>query len=199
MWVVKIGGSLLGDASLPQWLDLLAQLGGGRVTIVCGGGGFADEVRRVQAHWQFDDLAAHNMAVLAMAQTAQLARGLNPMLQLATNEADIRRVLHGGHTAVWQPFELMRAQPNAHTNWNVTSDSIAVELARNLNAERLVVVKSCEVDRHASLAQLSDAGVLDRRFAAIASGAAFPIAVVHKSELAWMRSLLIGEVRPTDA
>lgn len=199
MWVVKIGGSLLGDPALPQWLDLLAQLGGGRVTVVCGGGGFADEVRRVQAHWQFDDLTAHNMAVLAMAQTAQLARGLNPALQLANNEADIRRVLHGGHTAVWQPFELMRALPDSRTNWDVTSDSIAVELARNLNAERLVVVKSRAVGHDASLTQLSEAGVLDRRFAALAAGAAFPIAVVHKSELAWMRSLLLGEVRPTDA
>jgi aspartokinase-like uncharacterized kinase len=198
MWVVKIGGSLGSDPLLPQWLELLAQLGGGRVTLVCGGGGFADEVRRAQAHWQFDDLAAHNMAVLAMAQTAHLAHGLNPALQLAASETEIRRVLHGGHTAVWLPFEMMRTQSNAHTNWDVTSDSIAVELARKLNAERLVVVKSCEIDRDATLAQLSESGVLDRRFAAIAAGAAFPIAVIHKNELAWMRSLLIGEMRPTD-
>jgi aspartokinase-like uncharacterized kinase len=198
MWVVKIGGSLLGDALLPQWLELLAQLGGGRVTIVCGGGGLADEVRRLQAQWRFDDLAAHNMALLAMAQTAQLARGLTPALQLAGSESEIRRVLHGGHTAVWQPFELLRATASAHTNWDTTSDSIAVELARNLNAERLVVVKSCEVDRNLSLAELGNAGVLDPRFAAIAAGAAFPIAVVHKSELAWMRSLLLGDVRPLD-
>ncbi len=199
MWVVKIGGSLASDPLLPQWLDLLAQLGGGRVTLVCGGGVFADEVRRAQAHWQFDDLAAHNMAVLAMAQTAHLAQGLNPALQLAATETEIRRVLHGGHTAVWLPFEVMRTQSDARTSWEVTSDSIAVDLARKLNAERLVVVKSCVIDRAATLAQLSDAGVLDRRFAAIAAGAAFPIAVVHKNELAWMRSLLIGDLRPTDA
>ena len=67
MWVVKIGGSVCADTLLPQWLDLLVKLGGGRVVVVCGGGSFADEVRRVQAHWAFDDLAAHNMAVLAMA------------------------------------------------------------------------------------------------------------------------------------
>ena len=78
MWVVKLGGSLIGDASLPEWLELLAQVGGGRVTIVCGGGSFADEVRRAQARWAFDDLSAHNMAVLAMAQTAWLLRGLQP-------------------------------------------------------------------------------------------------------------------------
>ena len=69
MWVVKLGGSLTTDPLLPQWLDLLAQLGGGRVTRGrAAAARFADEVRRAQAHWRFDDLAAHNMAVLAMAQ-----------------------------------------------------------------------------------------------------------------------------------
>ena len=75
MWVVKLGGSLNSDPVLPQWLELLAELGGGRVIVVCGGGAFADEVRRAQAHWHFDDLPAHNMAVLAMAQTAYLPTG----------------------------------------------------------------------------------------------------------------------------
>ena len=67
MWVVKIGGSLNTDPLLPEWLELLVQLGGGRVTLVCGGGAFANEVRRAQARWRFDDLAAHNMAVTSMA------------------------------------------------------------------------------------------------------------------------------------
>jgi len=199
MWVIKIGGSLNTDPLLPQWLELLAQLGGGRVTVVCGGGAFADEVRRAQAHWRFDDLQAHNMAVLAMAQTAYLAHGLNPKLRLASTKDDIRQVLHGGHTALWLPLEQVRDRPDAHTNWDVTSDSIALDLARQLNAERLVVVKSCEVDPVAGLAELSEAGILDRRFATIAKGASFPIDVVHRAELARMRSLLLGEVRASGA
>ncbi len=198
MWVVKLGGSLSGDALLPQWLDLLAQLGGGRVTVVCGGGRFADEVRHAQARWQFDDLAAHNMAVLAMAQSAYLAQSLSPELQLASNEADIRRVLHAGHAAVWLPLELRQTQADALANWDVTADSIALQLARQLNAERLVVVKSCAIDAGATLDDLGRSGVLDRRFAAIAAGAAFPINIVHKSQLDAMRSLLIGVVRPMD-
>ena len=48
----------------------LARLGGGRVTLVCGGGAFADVVRQAQGHWGFVDLSAHNMAVLAMLQAA---------------------------------------------------------------------------------------------------------------------------------
>jgi aspartokinase-like uncharacterized kinase len=199
MWVVKIGGSLNNDPVLPQWLDLLAQLGGGRVTLVCGGGGFADEVRRAQGHWHFGDLQAHNMAVLAMAQSAYLAHGLRPELRLTTNNTELHEVLHSGHTAVWLPFDWLREQADPHTNWELSSDSIALELARRLNAERLVVVKSCAIDPAASLAELSAGGVLDSRFATIAAAAAFPIDVMHRAELARMRSLLLGEVRLSGA
>lgn len=199
MWVVKIGGSLNTHPMLPAWLDLLAQCGGGRVTVVCGGGGFADEVRRAQAHWQFNDLSAHNMAVLAMAQTAYLVHGLNPALQLTRSKADIRRVLHRGKTALWLPFELQRDLADANTNWEVTSDSIALDLARRLNAERLVVVKSCAIDPKASQAQLAETGVVDRRFAALSQDAAFPIDIFHHDELGRMRSLLLGDLRYTDA
>ena len=198
MWVVKLGGSLTGDLLLTQWLTLLSQLGGGRVTVVCGGGRFADEVRHAQGLWQFDDTAAHNMAVLAMAQTAYMAQSLSPQLQLASSESDIRRVLHGGHTAVWLPMEWLRTQADALANWEVTADSMAVHLARQLNAERLIMVKSCAIDGAATLAQLSDQGVLDQRFASIAAGAAFPISIVHKSALDSVRSMLIGTAGQMD-
>jgi len=194
MWVVKIGGSLCTDPLLPEWLELITQLGGGRVTLVCGGGGFADEVRRVQARWQFDDLAAHNMAVLAMAQTAYQLHALNPSLELVERKADIRRVLQAGRAALWLPLELQRNAPDASTHWGHTSDSIALDLARRLNAERLVMVKSCVIDPQHSLEQLGRAGVLDERFAALSGGASFPIEVLHKASLPRMRSLLLGEV-----
>jgi len=195
MWVVKLGGSLTADPALPHWLDLLAQLGGGRVTVLCGGGGLADEVRRAQALWQFNDLAAHNMAVLAMAQTGYQLHAMNPSLQLAARKADIANVLHKGRTAIWLPFELQRDEPDTRTNWGATSDTIALDLARDLNAERLVVVKSCAIDPTQSLAQLGAAGVLDEGFDSRAQGVAFPIEIMDKSELPRMRSLLLGEPR----
>ncbi len=194
MWVVKLGGSLCSDPVLPQWLELLAQLGGGRVTLVCGGGSFADEVRRAQAQWQFNDLAAHNMAVLAMAQTAYQVNAMNPGLLLATSKSDIRRVLHKGQTALWLPLEWQRDQPDAQTNWEVTGDSIALDLARRLNAERMVLVKSCNVDPRIPLAQLSEEGIVDKRFASMADGASFPIEIIHKNDLNRMRAMLFGEV-----
>ena len=199
MWIVKIGGSLNTNPMLPAWLDLLAQCGGGRVTVVCGGGGFADEVRRAQAHWRLNDLCAHNMALLAMVQTAYLLHGLNPGLQFARSQVDIRRVLHQGGTALWLPFELQRDQPDANTNWDVSSDSIALSLARRLNAERLVLVKSCQIDAKASLAQLGATGTVDARFVSLAEGAAFPIDIVHYGELGRVRALLLDVPRCAEA
>lgn len=195
MWIVKLGGSLGTDPLLPEWLELLGKLGGGRVTVVSGGGSLADEVRRLQAHWQFDDLSAHNMAVLAMAQVAYQFHGLNPTLRLTSSKTDIRRVLQKGQTALWLPLELQSDAPDANTNWDTTSDSIALDLACRLNAERLVVVKSCVIDPSLSMAQLGDAGIVDRRFGALSAGTSFPIDVLHKSELSRMRALLLGDPR----
>ena len=193
MWVVKLGGSLNQDASLPQWLDLLAELGGGRVIVVPGGGAFADQVRDAQSQWQFDDLAAHNMAVLGMAQSALMLQGLCPALQAAAGEQPLRRVLQGGQTALWLPLDLLRSRPDELTNWGVSADSLALWLAQRLHAERLLVVKSCAFDTRRSLAQLGEGGVLDAEFAQRARHAAFPIDLLHKDELARARALLLDE------
>jgi aspartokinase-like uncharacterized kinase len=192
MWIVKLGGSLAHDLRLVPWLATLAELGGGRVTIVPGGGIFADTVRASQRHWHFADLPAHNMAVLAMAQTAHLFHALEPRLTLAADEAGIRRALHAGQPALWLPFTLLRDAPDLLTNWEVTSDSLALWLARMLNAERLVVVKGCKVDAGSSLADLGSQGVLDARFAEWSRDAPFPIEVVGCEALPHMRDALLG-------
>lgn len=193
MWVVKLGGSLNQDASLPRWLELLAELGGGRVIVVPGGGAFAGQVREAQTQWQFDDLAAHNMAVLGMAQTALMLQGLCPALQAGVGEEPLRRALQSGQPALWLPLDLLRGRPDELTSWRVSSDSLALWLAQRLHAERLLVVKSCEIDGRRTLAQLGEIGVLDAEFASRARHAAFPIDLLHKSELARARELLLDE------
>jgi aspartokinase-like uncharacterized kinase len=192
MWIVKLGGSLAHDERLAHWLHMLAELGGGRVLVVPGGAAFADAVRAAQARWRFDDLTAHNMAVLAMAQTAHLLHALEPRLVLVSEEQDILRAQHAGQAALWMPLTLLRDAPDMLTSWDVTSDSISLWLARRLNAERLVVVKACEVVRPHTFAQLSAIGLVDRRFAEWASDAAFPIAVVECDDLGRVRDALLG-------
>lgn len=194
MWVVKLGGSLSRDRRLLAWLRMLADFGGGRVAVVPGGAGFADAVRKAQSHWGFGDLAAHNMATLAMAQTAMLLQALEPRLVPARHDAEIRGALRAGRAAVWVPFEALRDAPDELTSWDVTSDSLALWLARRLHAERLMVVKSCPIDRSRTLGELAAAGVLDARFAGWAAQACFPIEVLASHEVERMRDALIGGV-----
>jgi aspartokinase-like uncharacterized kinase len=191
-WVVKLGGSLNADPTLPQWLELLTQLGGGRVVVVCGGGRFADAVREHQAQWHFDDLAAHNMALLAMAQTAYFLRSLNPALQMVTTEADAARVLRLGKAALWSPLALLTDHADADTNWRVTSDSIALGLAQRMGVAELLVVKSCRVDPSLSLDALGAAGIVDARFASLAAQGTVGVRFMHREEPQALRALLLG-------
>jgi 5-(aminomethyl)-3-furanmethanol phosphate kinase len=191
MWVVKIGGSLSHDPALRDWLTQLWEVGGGRVVIVPGGGDFADTVRMYQQEWRFADLAAHNMCLLAMAQYAILMQGVMPELVLASNEARIRRALRDGRVAVWVPTELLRDTPDETTNWDTTSDSLAAWLSTTLNAERLMVVKSCAVEAGAPLESLTSKGILDPRFVKHVKDANYVVEMFHKGDAALMRDRLL--------
>lgn len=164
MQIVKLGGSLLRDPLLPAWLERLATRGAGQTVIVPGGGPFADAARAMQKEWRVSDVCAHNMAVLAMAQTAHLLHGLEARLALADSEAELRTRLAEGRAAIWLPLSLQRAAPDALTTWDVTSDSLAAWLALRLGARSVVLVKSCPLPSQASPAELAAAGIVDRAF-----------------------------------
>jgi aspartokinase-like uncharacterized kinase len=159
--------------------------------IVPGGGDFADKVRQYQSEWRFDDLAAHNMCLLAMTQYAILMQGVLPELMLAANEDRIRRALREGRVAVWVPTGLMRDTPDSMTNWDTTSDSLAAWLSTTLNAERLMVVKSCPVDADAPLETLAATGVLDSGFVNYVSEANYVVELFNKGDVGLMRDRLL--------
>ncbi len=172
--VVKLGGSLHDKLRLRDWLHAIARRG--RIAIVPGGGAFADAARAAQARWQVDDVAAHNMAVLGMAQSAQLMNALCPELACGADVAAVRAVLDQGGSALWMPLDLLRTAPDALTNWDTTSDSLALHLADALPASEVLLVKSCAIPQ--SLAQSRDfaalaaAGIVDRRFPQAAAACA---------------------------
>jgi len=192
MWIVKLGGSLGRDPVLKEWLETLVEIGSGRVVIVPGGGGFADEVREQQELWRFDDLAAHNMAVLAMAQMALMMQGICPALALATSDSDLRRAVQQARVPVWLPFEVLREQRDRLTNWGVTSDSLAAWLANRLNAEGLVLVKPCPIEPSMDVARSVATGIVDQEFARFTHDAAYAVTLLNSAELARVRGLLLS-------
>jgi aspartokinase-like uncharacterized kinase len=197
MWVVKIGGSLANDPLLADWLEQLSGLGGGRVVIVPGGAGYADSARLAQSDWHLDDVVAHNMAILGMCQYAFMLQGLCPNLVLSADERELERAVHSGRVALWMPLQLLRREADELTTWDVTADSLALWLANRLNAERVILVKSCAIvvrtPAPEQWAELAADGVVDRRFPAMAPKAPYPIHLLERTELARLRELLLDE------
>ncbi|MEW8049649.1 MAG: amino acid kinase [Candidatus Thiodiazotropha sp.] len=165
MWVVKLGGSLFNSANLRDWLAVLANAGS--LVIVPGGGPFADQVRLAQHHWQFDDSAAHLMALLAMEQFGRMLCGLQTGLAAAANQSQIDEALWRGETPVWMPTAMVMADPKIRHSWEVTSDSLAAWLCGKLDIEKLLLVKSVLLDsKSPPVDKLMEAGIVDAQFRA---------------------------------
>ena len=142
MWIVKIGGSLLGSPELSRWLEVLVKFSKGHVIIVPGGGLFADAVREAQNLTNASDAIAHKLALLAMDQFGLLLAGMNDGLVTASSELEIAERGWQHRAMVWLPSQMILVDQSIPQNWQVTSDSLSAWLANKLGAEQLILVKS---------------------------------------------------------
>jgi len=142
MWIVKIGGSLLGSPELSRWLEVLVKFSKGHVIIVPGGGLFADAVRAAQNLTNASDGIAHQLALLAMDQFGLLLAGMNDGLVTASSELEIAERGWQHRAMVWLPSQMILVDQSIPQNWQVTSDSLSAWLANKLGAEQLILVKS---------------------------------------------------------
>ena len=159
--VVKLGGSLMASPHLATWLATLSASRGAAV-IVAGGGPFADAVRIAQETTPFDDRAAHRMAILAMEQYAIMLAALEPGLRPAASRAEITAAARAGATPVWLPAQMSFDAPDIPESWEVTSDSLAVWLARKLGLAQVLLVKSAALPmERVPAAELAEVGIID--------------------------------------
>ncbi len=183
MIVIKLGGSLSQAETLVSCLDRLEQQYKDKpVVIVPGGGAFADQVRLAQGRWQFDDTTAHRMAILAMQQMALLIHGLKSQFTIVTSTLDIKQRLKKGEVLIWSPTidELDKASIPA--SWDITSDSLAAWLAKTIQAEELILVKSARIDNNLTLEQLAEQQIIDQGFCQVVSAAIFKINIVNQHD-----------------
>ena len=127
--VVKLGGSVVRSGELPAWLDAIAA-SQRPIIVVPGGGALADEVRACQASLGFNDAAAHRMALLAMDQLAWAVAGIRAGFEVGDTEQALRASLACGRVAVWAPYSLVAGRGDIPQSWTMTSDSLALWLAR---------------------------------------------------------------------
>ena len=177
MQVIKLGGSLSKSGDLFDGLNRIAT-GQGRVVIVPGGGDFADQVRFAQQQWRFNDVIAHEMAILAMQQMALVFKGLQPSFILAHSVAEIKQQ-NQSVPIIWSPAIQELNKAGVAASWEITSDSLAAWLATQLKATDLILVKAAAVDSN-NLAQLSEQGIIDSAFVRFAAQASFNIHILSK-------------------
>ena len=141
--VAKLGGSLSASPALRQWLAALLRYAG-PLTIVPGGGPFADAVRRAQETLRFSDEAAHEMAIMAMEQYGRALCDLEPELVSASTPQEAETAHRRGAAAIWRPVAMTRAAPQIPQSWDMTSDSLAAWYAREARASALLLIKSVD-------------------------------------------------------
>lgn len=152
------------------------------VVVVPGGGVFAEQVRTSQQQVQFGDRTAHCMAILAMQQMALLIVGVNPQFKLATLPELLQQPFDLS-VRVWTPAIDELDQAGIASTWNITSDSLAVWLAKTISASQLLIVKSIAINPNHSLQNLADIGVIDECFCDFAADASFNIKIINAQSL----------------
>ncbi|HOY69231.1 MAG TPA: uridylate kinase [Methylotenera sp.] len=189
MWVIKLGGSLLGAPELAKWLETIVNHCDGHVIIVPGGGLFANSVREAQQISNMSDAVAHQLALLAMDQFGLMLASMNPHLVTASTELEIaeRGWQHRG--IVWLPSKMVLADETIPQNWQVTSDSLAAWLANKLGAQQLIMVKSAPLLRYqqaapSALQHLVDDEVIDSQFSQYIAGQLYQTWVLNKADYA---------------
>lgn len=180
MRVVKLGGSLVDWEGLPECLASMARLG---VTIVPGGGPFAEQVRMAQRRWRFDDGTAHTMAILGMCQFGLMLASIESRLRLAATMEELRVYLSKGFSAVWLPRVEDLESTIVPASWAVTSDSLAAWLATQLGATDLILLKSVKcLEGEVTLRQVVASGIVDQAFGGFAGGASFSTWICYRED-----------------
>ncbi|PPD42902.1 MAG: uridylate kinase [Methylocystis sp.] len=190
--VAKIGGSLHASPDLPRWIAALKRWPH-RLTLVSGGGPFADAVRAAQPKIGYCDEAAHAMAVLAMEQYALALSSLHD-LELAATSEEMDAAHAGGRVALWRASTMVAAADDIAPRWEVTSDSLAAWLARKTGADALLMVKSVDVGADSALESLASAGIVDPAFPTYVDGT--PVCVAGPRALVTAGELLARGVLP---
>ena len=171
--VLKIGGSLLSDASLPGRLDTYAaSLPPAETFAIVGGGELIDAMRGLDArfccnasriHWRCVDLLRTTFEILGDQLPAW--RKITTREQFVAsrdNPAGVPQLVSV------DTFYFSGCGAPLPENWSTTTDAIAGWLAMILGADELVLLKSCKVDSNQTLIEMSRDGIIDEALPTLA-------------------------------
>ena len=194
MRVLKLGGSLLDG---PAWVDRLRRWLARQPPLpsvmIVGGGLFADAVRRLDTAYRLAESDAHWLAIDTMSLTARLVQRLLPEAGWTDDWSAVARWAAERHATlldatavecetdrrpllIFDPRRFLEAAESADCgpplphSWEATSDSIAAWIARRLDCDELVLLKSrLPAARVATLDDAAETMLVDRHFPGLAA------------------------------
>ena len=162
--VVKVGGSL---AAYPEKLKALcAKLSEvskkHKLIVVPGGGEFADTVRALDKRFNLSPAVSHRMAILGMDQYGFLLSHLLPDSCVVNRLEKVQETLDLGKLPVFLPSNFLLNKDQLENSWDVTSDSIAVYIAGQLHASKVLLVTDVDGVYTCDPKKFSDAKLISK-------------------------------------
>ncbi|KON33610.1 MAG: hypothetical protein AC479_03810 [miscellaneous Crenarchaeota group-6 archaeon AD8-1] len=144
--LIKIGGSLIRTPkSLRSLCKKIAEIRKeSKICLVPGGSIFADAVREVDREYKLNNKSSHNMAILAMDQYGFILQDLIPNSIIFDQPEDYKKVLNKQKIPIFLPAQYFLKNDPLENSWNITSDSIAIHIAKQLKINQ--VIKVTDVD-----------------------------------------------------
>ena len=197
---IKIGGSLLGNKKLTHFLKLIVKQKK-KCVLIPGGGIFADTVRQQQRKLKFNNLTAHNLSVLSMLQVGYILQSkITNYCEIISNVNQLS-YSKNHNVYIWNPEQEITRKKNVQTNWDMTSDTIALKVSKQINSNVLIIVKSCEISGEKAkiepyklnvdtAIELSKINVLDKAFPTVFMECVFPVYVISIFQMEFFEKLL---------
>jgi aspartokinase-like uncharacterized kinase len=176
--VIKVGGSLFDWPELPRRLNAILdayRAARQRLVLLPGGGCAADFVRRLDNTFALGDLPAHHLALRSLDLTAHVLAALVPGLEVIDDVGNRDQIWKHDRTPVLAPRRFLEecncaAADPLPSSWDVTSDSIAAQVAVHLGAAELVLLKSAPLPPGTDRRAAADLGLVDPLFPAVSRG-----------------------------
>lgn len=177
--VIRVGGSLLTwSEAVPAFKRWLGQQSPAVNVLIAGGGPWVELLRQSAQRFEMKEPDAHVVCLRALSVTAELIGRLfdcEVYSELTDLSAKLPSFPLPSHVAfdVYEHLETIDAMRSdaLPKTWDITSDSIAARVARDLEASELVLLKSAdcpvEADKHQELGEL---GFVDPYFSIAAKG-----------------------------
>jgi 5-(aminomethyl)-3-furanmethanol phosphate kinase len=180
--IVKLGGATLfhPDGFAADLARVQNQDGNQQSLVIVGGGDLVEAMRTahriyptldsVGLHWRCVELLEHSLAI---------AREVLPLDGCISDEMDVRELLARKPSSqqLWlsvgsfyarNQIDTLPSDWRPHATWDTTTDAIAWVAGKVFLADRVVLIKQCELNPHWSLQDAAERGIVDSEIVRLA-------------------------------